>query len=644
MSAKLAIVSGPLTGAVFTLEGEVSIGRDRDNAIRFAHDEPLVSRHHCVIEPVDDGFLIRDLNSRNGTFVNGELITQRMLGHGDRIQIGDHHLVLLTRDDSLPIESSGIDIGENATPFEQTLELPRDQALYISGTRAAAAMVHSERVAHDLAALLRISETINSVIALEDLQTSLLELIFEITPSERGAILFGHDTQEIGSIFSLLRNKQGTHTVKTRISKTLLGRVLESGRGCIANNIPSDDLLRPRASLKDVQSVLCVPLKLREETIGAIYLDTRDPLGIFDSDHLQLLTGVAAIAAGALERGKRLELLAEENVRLQNEVTRTSEIVGVSRQTEELRALIARIAARDLWVLIEGETGAGKELVARALHRFSTRSTGPFVAINCAAIPETLFESELFGNTAKAFTHAGERKGLIEEANRGTLFLDEIGDMPLALQAKLLTVLDHGIVRRLGSNEERPVNFRLISATNKDLQKAIQDKTFRLDLFYKLHHCVVRIPPLRERPEDIEPLARLFLQRAAEAFKCSVHDFSADSLAFLKQHDWPGNVRELDFMIRSAVGVCESDVIQRKDFSVRSPSPSITSGIGMGTWDEALQEARRDIILRVMRQTEGDYGKAARLLGMHTNNLHKLITNLGIREDIETIRKDRKSN
>jgi transcriptional regulator with PAS, ATPase and Fis domain len=424
----------------------------------------------------------------------------------------------------------------------------------------------------------------------------------------------------------------------------LLRKVLTSRQGFIANNIPTDVELNVKLSLRDVQSVLCVPLTIETEIIGAIYLDTRHAGTVFETGHLQLLTAVAAVAAGALDRARRLEQLSEENARLKEEVASTSGIVGASWQADQLRALIARIAPRDLWVFIQGETGVGKDLVARELHRFSKRSNGAFVSINCSAIPEPLLESELFGTTTKAYTNAGERKGLIEEAHEGTLFLDEIGDLPLALQAKLLTVLDHGIVRRLGSNEERKVDFRLISATNKDLNKAVQEKTFRMDLFFKLHHSVIQIPPLRERPEDIEPLARHFLQRAAEKFKCNVHDFSPEALAFLNKHQWPGNVRELDFTIRSAVGVCDSDVIQTSDFSARLPLATAGAGaeIPIGPWNDAVLAARRDIIRRAMRHAGGDYNGAAKILGMHTNNLHKLITNLGMRDEIEGIRSDGK--
>lgn len=642
MSAKVVFVSGALIGAVFPVDGVVSIGRDRDNRVRFPEEDQLVSRHHCTIEPTADRFVIRDLQSKNGTLVNGKPVIERMIEDGDRIQIGTHELILVTRPDWLPGERETVEIEEDPITFEQTEDFNTEETIYAALTRSPAESGQDDRVTRDLAALLRICDKINSVTTLNDLQSSLLELLFETTPTQHGSILFCRDAENITAAFSLQRFGSGSRKVAPKISKTLLGRVLGSNQGSIANNIATDDELRLRLSLRDVQSVLCVPLRLRNETIGAIYLDTRDAGAVFETNHLQLLTAVAAIAAGALDRARRLESLAQENVRLKEEVSRTSDIVGVSWQTDELRALIARIAPRDLWVLLQGETGVGKDLVARALHRFSARSGAAFVSINCSAIPENLLESELFGTTAKAFTNAGERKGLIEEANGGTLFLDEIGDMPLPLQAKLLTALDHGIVRRLGSNEERRVDFRLISATNKDLKKAIQEKTFRLDLFYKLHHSVIQIPPLRERPQDIEPLAHHFLKRAAEKFKCNVHDFSSDALAFLSQHQWPGNVRELDFTIRSAVGVCESDVIQRNDFSSRMPISDTKTDVPVGPWNEAVLAARRDIIRRAIRHSDGDYNSAAKVLGMHTNNLHKLITNLGIRDEIEAIRFDGK--
>lgn len=641
MYPKLLIVSGPMNGAVFSVDGATTVGRHPENRIAFPAEDRLVSKHHCVVEPAGDGFLIRDLNSVNGTHVNGLQIAEQKLEHGDRIGIGEHLFVFLMHEDPAAAQMPGTELSEDPTVFARTIDLAREQARYLMITSRSIEEAAGERVANDLSALLRIAQVINSDQGLDELQTTLLRLLFDVIPAERGAILFGQAADAVTVGLSL--NRRHRPTAAFMVSRTLLGSVLSTRVGRTANNIPGDADLSRNVSLEHVHSVLCVPLMVREQVTGAIYLDSRDARAIFDDGHLELLTGVAAIAAGPLERARSLEAAVQQNRRLKEKIAAAGEIIGVSRETEDLRKRIARVAPANIPVLILGETGVGKQVVAEAVHRFSDRADGPFVALNCAAIPETLFESELFGWWKGAHDKASmDRKGLIEEANGGTLFLDEIGDMPPVLQVKLFAFLDRGRVLRLGRNQEIPVDVRVVAATNRDLVAAEKENAFRRDLLRRLRGSEIRISPLRERPADIEPLARHFLQRAARRFKSNVRDFSPDAWSFLKTYSWPANAGELEQAINSAVVNCESDRIEREDLPEWLFEKTGAPGIVVGPWNDAVRQAKREIILRAARQSGGDYKATADLLGIHPNNLHKLIGNLSIKDDIDGIRKDRK--
>jgi two-component system response regulator HydG len=310
-----------------------------------------------------------------------------------------------------------------------------------------------------------------------------------------------------------------------------------------------------------------------------------------------------------------------------------SGIVGNSPPIGRLLTLIERVAPRDSTVLITGESGTGKELIARALHQGSERRDHHFIAVNCAALSENLFESELFGHEKGAFTGAiALKKGRFELADGGTIFLDEVGELALPLQAKLLRVLQEREFERVGGTQVHSLDIRVIAATNRNLQEDVREGKFREDLLYRLNVVTLESPPLRERKEDIPLLARYFLERSARPCKRHVERFSKEAEEIMLQYSWPGNVRELENAIERAVVLGVSDTVLPEDL----PEAMLDSAPqDWGAYHSSLGQAKREAILNAYVEGDGDYKHAARLLGLHPNYLLRLVRNLNLREEID---------
>src|SRR5438876_1910455 len=311
----------------------------------------------------------------------------------------------------------------------------------------------------------------------------------------------------------------------------------------MGNDVLADAQFRPTESLvaSQIRSLLCVPLLVFGSKLGVIYADTTRPDARLDEHHLHLLTAIASVTAVALEHARYVEWLEGENRRLQEEINIEHDMIGESARIREVYQFINKVAAADANVLIRGESGTGKELVARAIHRNSRRANQPFVAINCAALTETLLESELFGHEKGAFTGAiAQKKGKIEVADGGTVFLDEVGEMAPSMQAKLLRVIQEREFERVGGTRPIKVDIRLIAASNRNLDEAVKTNRFRQELFYRLNVLCVTLPPLRERREDIPLLASYFVQRYSRQANRPVSGISPEAHALLNQYDWPG--------------------------------------------------------------------------------------------------------
>ncbi len=630
MNPRLAAIAGPLKGTNFTLtEDETSIGRESAN--RICLSDPSVSRRHCVIKREDDLFKVTDLDSLNGTFVNDVPVKERYLEHGDRLRLGDFTFsFLLQEGDSAPGSNTVLMDEGQLTTGTNTLQVRLADAFHL--------------MARDLSVLMKIATTINSARGLEAVQRQLLELVFEVVPADSGAILLaeGGAGEEFSSVFGLDRKSGPNRTV--RVSRTITSRVMTEGVFILSNDVQESEAFGEAESLiaSRIQALLCVPLVLFDKTVGVIYLYASDPLTRFDKDHLQLLTAVAGIAAVALENARHFEWLESENERLREDVWVEHNMIGESPRMREVYQFIARVAPTNSTVLIRGESGTGKELVARAIHLNSTRKAKPFVAVNCAALMETLLESELFGHEKGAFTGAvAQKKGRLEIADGGTLFLDEVGEMPLVLQAKLLRVLQEREFERVGGTRTLKVDIRLIAATNKDLEEAIRQGEFRQDLYYRLNVVSLATPPLRERREDIPLLASYFVQKYADKCNRRVRGISSEARARLTGYDWPGNVRELENAIERAIVLGATEMILPEDLpeaALESAAPASTgtsSRGGVANYHEAVAEAKKQLILQAIEQSSGNYTEAAKLLGVHPNYLHRLIRNMNLRPELK---------
>jgi Nif-specific regulatory protein len=367
---------------------------------------------------------------------------------------------------------------------------------------------------------------------------------------------------------------------------------------------------------------MCVPMNLRGKVIGTVYVDTRAPGVVFTPDHLKFLEAFATQAASAVENAREFDHVQRENKTLRQAITERygfENIVGRSTRMRETFTVLGRVAPSALPVMIRGESGTGKELVARAVHQNSPRKAKPFQTENCAALPDNLLESELFGHVRGAFTGAeSNRKGLFELADGGTLFLDEVGDMSLALQSKLLRVLQNGEVRPVGAETSRRVSVRIVSATNRDLEAMVRQKTFREDLYYRLKGVSVTLPPLRDRREDIPLLVDHFLANLAKENGTPRLRFAAPLLRELSRRTWPGNVRELEnsvyrlALFASGSVLTLEDAQQDSSFVEDANTPLHSGGAAPGR----TAPVTKDDLKRAIESANGNRNEAAKLLGM----------------------------
>jgi transcriptional regulator with GAF, ATPase, and Fis domain len=640
MRPRLLVLSGPLKDSTIPLsEGEVTIGREASNGIAVV--DPSVSRKHCLLSEQDGRFRVRDLDSRNGTLVNGAAVEEQGLQHGDEIAAGDSSFLFLLEDEDITAAASRVEFEDAQATAETTIIHPRD-VVYLQPDRLLRELPATSRVARNLNALLKISQIVHAIRDLNDLQGQLLDLIFEVVPAGRGAILLAdREGHEFNSMFARMRQAGQSQLVK--VSRTVARQVLEQGIAMLGSDVPSSNELREVESLaaSQVRSLLCVPLIVFQRVIGCIYLDSDSLSNRLNEEHLQLVTAIAGISAVALENARRLHWLEQENERLTVEISQERSLVGEGARMKEVYQFLKRVAPTDSTVLIEGESGTGKELAARALHRNSPRSSKPFVAINCSAIPEALLESDLFGHERGAFTGAASlKKGRLEVADGGVVFLDEVGELAPTLQVKLLRVLQEREFERVGGTHPIKVDIRLIAATNSNLEQAIREGSFRQDFYYRLAVLKITMPTLRDRSEDIPMLVRHLVQKHAKRCKVKPRPVSREALSLLRNYDWPGNVRELENAIERALVLGSSDMILPEDLPEslleRPSAPEMTEA----KYHAAVKELKRRLILDAVEQTQGSYADAARVLGVHPNYLHRLIRNLELKEVLKEALRD----
>ena len=442
----------------------------------------------------------------------------------------------------------------------------------------------------------------------ETFERQILDLISELVPCDGGAIVLDRHETELR-----LRARERSPELETVVT------------GALAE----------QAMIDNQRLWIAVPLYAGSSMEGVIALHFPPEEAAQLEEHYEIISAIASIACSALENAREMQALERENELLHEQIGDDSTgIVGRSPSIQKLLRMIERVAPQEATVLILGESGTGKELVARAIHRKSSRHARPFVAINCAALSETLLESELFGHEKGAFTGAvALKKGKLEMAEGGTVFLDEIGELAPGLQAKLLRVLQQREFERVGGTRLLRLNVRLVAATNRDLAAEVARGSFREDLYHRLDVVRLTTPPLREIKGDIPGLARHFLAKATARCGRRVNGFSSEAEELLLGYAWPGNVRELENAVERSVVLGESNWVLPEDLP-EAIHAGQTNGGENRAYQSTLAVAKRQSIVKAWEQSGGDYKAAARLLGIHPNSLLRLIRNLGLREGL----------
>ena len=483
-----------------------------------------------------------------------------------------------------------------------------------------------------LTTLFEITQIINTIHDPRELLDKVMDLAIELVGAERGLIFLPHgETEEMEPVVA--RNvERRTIRDATAYSRSIL-REAGRGRSILSHDAGHDARFKEYRSVAQygIRSLMCVPLHLKGRTIGTVYVDTRAPGTVFTPDSLRFLEAFAAQAAVAVENAHLFDQVKQENETLRQAMQERygfGSIIGRSSRMRDVFGLLTRVAPSALPVMIRGESGTGKELVARAIHQNSPRRDRPFFSENCAALPDTLLESELFGHVKGAFTGAeSHRRGLFEMADGGTLFLDEIGDTSLALQSKLLRVLQNGEIRPLGSETPIRVNVRVLSATNRDLESMIREKKFREDLYYRLKGVTITLPALRERREDIPLLIHHFLAKLAQENESPRLRIDAPLMAHLARQNWPGNVRELENQIYRLALYATNGVITMEDarHDLEADAALMTSPQRSGT-----SPLNRTLIRQALASSKGNRNDTARLLGISRATLFRKLRELGL--------------
>jgi transcriptional regulator with GAF, ATPase, and Fis domain len=652
-------------------QGVTSVGRAIDNRIRL--NDTLASRHHCRLELDEEGLWVADLGSSNGTAVNGQRVTRSPLAVGDRIGVGKVILEVVgageARPAPLPDETQAIGIlagGVGAGEKEPGYRTMTDEA-------------HAER--DNLRVFARITRQLSRETELVPLLRQIVDSAVALVGGERGFLLMGDGAEGEAPDVDAMRVRVARNfdcsdiaVPHSRLSMGIARRVIETGEAILTVDASADARFDGMASVEELRlrSVIGLPIKAGGETMGVLYVDNRLQECAFATEDSELVELFAAQAAIAILNARRVAELREHNQGLEHSRRqiealndqlgrkvrdRDSELavvraelgrergrydytsmVGASDGMREVFQQLDRIIETEMPVLIQGESGTGKELIARAIHYNGPRKERAFVCENCAALPDTLLESELFGHSRGAFTGAHRaKKGLFEQADGGTLFLDEIGDMSIEMQKKLLRALQEGEFRPLGSEHVVHTDVRLLAASHQDLEQLVSDGAFREDLFYRINVLTVSLPPLRERRDDIPLLAEHLLARAAREAGRPAPSLSHAVMAALVAHDWPGNVRELENEMRRLVVLARGDVhpdqLSKSVCEARVAELPLEVQVMLdhpGDIKAAVADLERRSIEAAMDKAGGNKSRAGSALGISRFALQRKLEKYGI--------------
>jgi len=572
-------------------------------------------------------FNLEEVDKQAEILINGKKKRRARLVHGDRLSLGDVELSFSIFD-----EPQKVARGATGDEHESTRASMSETQLQVTNQQLAG-----------LRKLYEFSEKLMTMKDIDQLLEAMLDAVIEVTGAEKGLILLNDDAFASradaaepkappsgegtvrGPVIRASRNVKREAIPDTAISDSIVRKVIETGRPVIVSDALSDSQFKTSESVLALRlsSVMCAPLVSQGHVQGVLYVGNDRVKGLFHRNQLDVLSIFASQASLILQNALLLHTLRADKEKLVAELKdkRFGEIIGACPSMLEVFRKLQKVATTDISVLITGETGTGKELIAREIHRRSNRVTGPFVVINCGAIPENLIESELFGHVKGAFTGAvGSRPGKFQVANGGTLFLDEIGELPLNLQVKLLRALQERIVFRVGDSKAEKVDIRVVAATNRVLEEEIRAGRFREDLYYRLNVVNIFLPPLRERGDDVLIIARALLSKHCEELASHVQGFTPQALAAIKKHPWPGNIRQLENRIKKALVLCDKSLLSPEDLDLGKEAESPILPL-----EKAKEEFQRKYVLEVLERNNGNRTQTARDLGVDPRTIFRYL-------------------
>ena len=604
---QLVAISGPLKGDSWPLgEAPVVLGRDIQSDIRLY--APLASRRHCALHHEGDRVRLEELSARNPVLVNGRPMRGGELRLGDTLSIGEDVFLLSHVPQPPQLTSDGPQDGDTVS-LGDCLSARWDERVRNDDTPLPST---SEQLAFLFDTAHGLSKCHSRTEALSFLDER-LQLAFR-----PDAAWFVRTPQEGAKLrFQRLSGEATSGAIPP--SGKVVRAVLRAGQGAIVQHGGAQE------GEGSCWSSVVVPFCAAGVSLGAVVLQRGPEHAAYEGGDSAFLDVIARACTPFLHMAETIGYLEHENTRLRRRAGEASELVGDSAVMRELRQEVDKASQTGLNVLLRGETGTGKEVAARILHARSPRKEGPFVVVNCAAIPDELFESQVFGHRAGAFTGAqGAFEGLFSQADGGTLFLDEVGDLSSSNQARILRAVELGAFRPLGAPEEVQVDVRVVSATNKDLAGLLSEGRFRQDFFHRLSGFYLELPPLSHRTEDIPLLARHFFDVARDTARHPLEGIAEDALEFLAQRAWPGNVRELRNAVLRAVGIARGPLIQVED--LRRPGPFIPNVSS----DDRLETWEKEHIAAILARHGGKVPEAAQALGIARSTLYKKIAAYGL--------------
>jgi transcriptional regulator with GAF, ATPase, and Fis domain len=589
-----------ITKPVFTM------GRGEANDVVLR--ESGVLSHHAQIVYTGRDFQIEELDRGAEILINGKRKRRARLVDGDRLTFGHAHIgfSMFSEAARSPESSNGQTSGVDSNRVNPP------ESSEISGLRK----------------LYEFSERLMNQGTVDELLEALLDGVIQVTGAARGAVLLVEpDDPAREPRVRASRNVQrdAIEGPAGGVSDSIVRHVVSTRRPLLVSDALSDTTFGKSDSVLALQlsSVMCAPLVHQGEVIGVLYVGNDQIKSLFERAQLDLLVIFASQASLILQNAMLLAALREDKLKLSKELSdkRFGEIIGACPSMLEVFRKIKKVATTDISVLVTGETGTGKELIAHELHVRSNRSDGPFVTVNCGAIPENLIESELFGHVKGAFTGAvASRTGKFQQANAGTLFLDEIGELAPPLQVKLLRALQERVVYRVGDSKPEKCDIRVIAATNRNLEEMIVTGEFREDLYYRLNVVNLWLPPLRERGEDTFIIAKALLSKYADELQSPVKGFSPGALTAIRRYAWPGNIRQLENRIKKALVLCDRSLLSAEDLDLGGDAQAPIVPL-----EKAKEDFQRQYVMEVLERNNGNRTQTARDLGVDPRTIFRYL-------------------